>query len=84
MPKSQFSEPYARAVEALTSARAERGVTQAAVAEALGLRQTDISKIERRERRIDLYEFYMYARAIGADPVDLFRLVASEFDAQGG
>jgi ribosome-binding protein aMBF1 (putative translation factor) len=47
--------------------------TQAELAERIGWQQTDISKVERGERRLDVVEFLQFADALGADPAELVR-----------
>jgi transcriptional regulator with XRE-family HTH domain len=55
-------------IELFASARREADVTQQELGKRLGLRQTVISKIETFERRVDVAEFMLLCRAIGADP----------------
>ena len=43
------------------------GLTQTQLAERIGWSQTDVSKVERGERRLDLIEFLEFARAIEID-----------------
>ena len=52
----------------LIDARAERGLSQAALAEKLGRLQTFVSKYERGERRLDVVEFIEVAAALDLDP----------------
>ncbi len=49
------------------------GVRQQALAKKLGRPQSFIAKYEGGERRIDVVEFIAIARALGADPIKLFR-----------
>lgn len=44
-------------VDALRAERKRLGLSQADVANALDMKQSDISKIETYERRVDLWEF---------------------------
>jgi transcriptional regulator with XRE-family HTH domain len=84
MSRSLSSETYAFMVERLIAARKDAGLLQQELADRLGKPQSFISKIERRERRIDVIEFIVIARAIGANPADLFGQVAKAMpmDAQ--
>ena len=50
-----------------------RGADKQALAKKLGRPQSFIAKYEGGERRIDVVEFIAIARALGADPVKLFR-----------
>jgi transcriptional regulator with XRE-family HTH domain len=55
------------------------GVRQQKLAAKLGRPQSFIAKYEGGERRIDVIEFIAIARALDADPVNLFRgFVAGE------
>jgi len=51
-------------------ARAEAGITQIELAEKIGWQQTDISKVERRERRLDVAEFLEFASALEIDAAE--------------
>ena len=73
MQKSLKSAEYARLVELLVAVRQEAGVRQHALAKKLGRPQSFIAKYEGGERRIDVIEFIAIARALGADPLKLFR-----------
>lgn len=68
MPKSVFSPAYQAAIGLLIELRKERGVSQEELARRLGKKQPFISLVERLERRLDVVEFYVFVRAIGADP----------------
>lgn len=48
------------------------GLTQTELAERLGKDQTFISLVERSQRRVDVLEFYAFAKALDVDPLDLF------------
>lgn len=72
MPKSVFTNAHARVVDVLKAAREKSRLSQTALAERIGKRQTYISLIEQSQRRVDVLEFYALARAMGADPVELY------------
>ena len=55
----------------LRQARLDAGLTQAQVAEKLGVRQTLVSKVELGERRIDPVELRWFAELYGR-PLDWF------------
>lgn len=76
MPKSVFSGGYSALTVALVEARKGAGVTQVELADRLGKPQSFVSKFERGERRLDLVEVLVIARAIGADELALVRRVA--------
>lgn len=55
--KSIYSPEYSDLIELLTRERRRLGLSQAEVGESVGMSQSDISKIENQDRRIDVYEF---------------------------
>jgi transcriptional regulator with XRE-family HTH domain len=73
MQKSLKSAEYARLVETLVAARKSAGIRQQALAKKLGRPQSFIAKYEGGERRVDAVEFIAIVRALGADPVKVFR-----------
>ena len=82
MQKSLKSPEYARLVAALVAVRRAAGVRQQALAKELGRPQSFIAKYEGGERRIDVVEYIAIARALGADPVKLFRDFVTEKPAK--
>jgi transcriptional regulator with XRE-family HTH domain len=62
--------------ELLIAARDKAGLTQEKLAKRLGKPQSFIAKYEGGERRLDVVEFIVIARTIGADPVRLLRALA--------
>jgi transcriptional regulator with XRE-family HTH domain len=73
MQKSLKSAEYARLIELLVAVRHGAGIRQHALAKKLGKPQSFIAKYEGGERRLDVVEFIAIARALGADPIKLFR-----------
>jgi len=73
MQKSLKSAEYARLVAVLVAVRHGAGIRQQALAKKLGRPQSFVAKYEGGERRIDVVEFIAIVRALGADPVKLFR-----------
>lgn len=71
MAKSLYSERHSRLAALLTEKRKQAGLTQAAVAAALGRHQPFIANIENGERRLDVVEFLALAEIIGFDPHDI-------------
>ena len=57
---------------ALAAARQRVNLTQQELARRLGKPQSFISAYEGGLRRVDLIEFLLIARTLGADPVDIF------------
>ena len=72
--KSIYSREYEAVISALVDARKAAEVTQVQLAEKLGKPQSYVSKIENRERRLDIVEFFHICRAIGADGVGVLRV----------
>ena len=76
MERPWVSSPtYEAAIRALVKARTDKGVSQAELAERLGKSRSFVTKIEHRERRVDIVEFVAIARALGYGPTDLMGLV---------
>ena len=73
MEKSLKSAEYQRLVGLLVAARHRAGIRQQALAKKLGKPQSFVAKFEGGERRLDVIEFITIAKALGADPVKLFR-----------
>lgn len=72
MAKTVFTGSHQYLVNTLVEARKKAGLTQTELAERLGKDQTFISLVERSQRRVDVLEFYAFAKALRVDPVDLF------------
>jgi transcriptional regulator with XRE-family HTH domain len=56
----------------LTAARLRANMTQVELARRLGKPQSVVSEYENGRRRVDLIEFLLIVRALGADPVEIF------------
>jgi transcriptional regulator with XRE-family HTH domain len=57
---------------ALEAARRKANMTQVELARRLGKPQSVVSGYEAGKRRVDLVEFLVIVRALGADPVEIF------------
>lgn len=55
--KSIFDESYRALVHELAQERLRLNISQCELASSIGLHQSDISKIEKLERRLDVLEF---------------------------
>lgn len=84
MPKTLWSEAQTRLVEALVRARKEAGLSQAALAGKLRCQQSLIARIESGERRIDVVELVILARALGADSGELLGQMAGAVPPDAG
>jgi transcriptional regulator with XRE-family HTH domain len=60
----------------LAAARQRANVTQVELAGRLGKPQSVVSTFEAGKRRVDVVEFLMIVRRLGADPVDIFSEIA--------
>ncbi|MBI40615.1 MAG: transcriptional regulator [Leptospiraceae bacterium] len=56
MEKTIHRPEYRALIDRLVAARKAKGLTQEDVAQALGVRQTWVSKVEKCERRLDILE----------------------------
>jgi transcriptional regulator with XRE-family HTH domain len=65
MEKSTFTREYRILCSLLKGARLGSGVTQADLAKTLRETQSEISKFERGERRLDLVQLRRWCRALG-------------------
>lgn len=69
---------YANFVQRIVEYRAEAGLRQRDVAEALGWNQSIVAKIETAQRRLDVIEFVRMAGVIGFDPTRMVRELRRE------
>lgn len=68
MAKTIRSSGHEALRDALIAARNQAGLTQAALAKRLKCHQSFIARVESGERRIDVVELIVLARALGVDP----------------
>jgi transcriptional regulator with XRE-family HTH domain len=54
--KTIFKNDYLQLIDVISAERKRLGLSQAEVAKLLNMSQSDISKIESNERRLDIYE----------------------------
>ncbi len=78
MTDSVHTARYKKLCELLIEARQAKGLSQDALAEALGRVQTFVSKYERGERRLDVVEFLEVAAALGIDAHKVLRQIQSD------
>lgn len=69
------SAAYDAAISVVIQARRSRGLSQRALAEALGKPRSFVSKVENKERRLDFVEFVVVAQALGLSPGGLMQSV---------
>ena len=65
--KTTRTHPYKKLLKRLVDARKERSISQAALGELLGKPQSFVAKVEGAERRLDVYEFVQWAKALQVD-----------------
>lgn len=82
MPQSVYTDAYSILVDVLVSHRRRSGLTQAELAERLGRPQSFVSKVEQRQRRVDVIEFCAIARALEVDPAKLFGELLAQIPEQ--
>jgi ribosome-binding protein aMBF1 (putative translation factor) len=70
---SLFPDLYEECLTGLVEARKQAGITQTELAAQLQRPQSFVAKCEGRERRLDVAEYLMIVRALGADPYKLLR-----------
>jgi transcriptional regulator with XRE-family HTH domain len=59
---------YRKIIDALIQHRRDAEITQWELARRMGTDQSQISKLERGERRLDIADYARYCHAIGLDP----------------
>lgn len=69
--RDRYLAEYRQIVDGLIAARKAQGLTQGEVAVRMGTDQSQISKLERGERRIDVIDYVRYCQAVGLRPGEL-------------
>ncbi len=72
-----YSEAQISVALVIKVARCEAGLKQADLAKAIGKHQSYISDIERGQRRVDVLELYVIARAMRIVPTDLYARICA-------
>ena len=78
MRKWVNSPSYKAAIAKLTDARKKAGLTQRQLAAVIGKPPSFVAKVEQGERRLDIIEFIIIARALGVRETDLLRAIAAD------
>ena len=73
MDKSQHSAAYKKLIEVLKAARIKAGLTQEQAAKKLKTYPTFFSKIETRERRLDVVELVQICKMLEVNAVEIMR-----------
>ena len=80
MKKTVHSKAWRVLTQELTLMRKKRQLTQQQLADLLDRPQSFIAKIENGERRLDVVEFLIVARALGAKADPIIRKVERALD----
>lgn len=75
------SPDYRAAIEAIKAARIEKGIAQRELARRLDKPPSFVNKIELLERRIDILEFILLAKALEIAPTELLGRVQQAIGA---
>ncbi len=81
MKKSIQSQEYAVVLRLLRKDRKRSGVTQVELARKLELTQSQISKIERGENRLDILQLRSYCLAVGVNLTGFVKRLEAELTA---
>lgn len=76
--KSAFEDGYISIIDRLIERRRQLGLTQGDIGERYGEDQSFVSRVERRQRRIDVWEYVRFCRALDLDPGTILNEVEQE------
>lgn len=76
-----FTDDYVLLVDLLRAARERSGLSQRDLGDRIGRSASHICMIERQQRRVELVEFLMIARALDCDPHDLIQVLQGGAEA---
>ena len=69
--KSIYTDDYINIISALRAIRINKNITQAEMAKRLNTTQSFVSKVENRERRLDVIELLSWVDALGVSVSDV-------------
>lgn len=75
---SIHSTEYVTLRKKLTQRRLELGLSQRALAERLGVIHSFVGKVETGDRRLDIFEFVVYCRALEWQAFDVLQMVLDD------
>lgn len=78
MEKTIYTSEYAAVVRLIRKVRREAKLTQVVLAERLGITQSQFSKIERGDRRLDVIELRSLCQQIGVGLPEFIRRLERE------
>ena len=76
--KSPFDPGYRAIIDMLIERRREIGMSQIELGELYGENQSFVSRVERRQRRIDVWEFVRWCRALRIEPGTVLEKLTKE------
>ncbi|RUO25162.1 helix-turn-helix domain-containing protein [Aliidiomarina sanyensis] len=79
MSKTIYNSKYQALVQELANERIRLNISQGELATQVGLNQSDISKIEKFERRLDVLEFALLLKALRITENSRLQAIVSEF-----
>jgi len=79
MSKTIHDNTYRALITELTNERIRLNISQGELASQVGLNQSDVSKIEKFERRLDVYEFSMILKALRVNENVRLQGIVKEF-----
>lgn len=82
--KTIHSKEYRLLIDRLKKARIDAGLTQIELARRLATDQAYVSKLERRQRRIDLIELRSICRVIGVDFIEFVKSFEADLKRNEG
>ncbi len=69
--KSIYTDDYINIISILRATRINKNITQAEMAKLLNTTQSFVSKVENRERRLDVIELLSWINALGVSVSDV-------------
>ncbi|MDO3388141.1 helix-turn-helix domain-containing protein [Gilvimarinus sp. SDUM040013] len=75
MNKAISSEKYNRLIQKLKSSRLEQGLSMRDVAILINEPHSFVQKLEAAEKRLDVYQFTQYCKALNLNPSELIKLL---------
>lgn len=77
--KTIFDQRYQRLISELAKERIRLSISQGDLATQVGLNQSDISKIEKFEKRLDVLELSMFLKALRIEENARLQKIVKEF-----
>ena len=82
LSKSLYSPEWDAFRAILKHLRESSGLTQVQLSGRLKQAQSFVSKVESGQRKLDLRQFVIYVRALGADPAQVFAQFLEAFESE--